>query len=84
MSGGLNESGPHRHINLNNWSPDSGTVWKRLGGVVFWEEVCHWGSPDMVVDKLSSKFPRSFFVRGLCFLASFFSMKHWSLQISGC
>jgi hypothetical protein len=30
-------------ICLNTWSPDDGTVWEDLGGVVLLRRVCHRG-----------------------------------------
>ena len=38
--GGLSENGLYRLMCLNIWSPVSGTVWERLGGVVLLEKVC--------------------------------------------
>lgn len=38
--GGLNEHNPHI---LEYWCPVGGSIWKGFGGVVFLEEVCHWG-----------------------------------------
>jgi hypothetical protein len=40
----VNRNGPHKLIDLNAWSPGSGTTRRYclLGvGVVLWEEVCH-------------------------------------------
>ena len=40
--GGLNENGPHRLTYFKTWSPGGGNVWKRLGNVVLFQEICYW------------------------------------------
>lgn len=39
--GDLNENGPQRLIDLNTWSPVSGTVWEGLRAMALLE-ICHW------------------------------------------
>lgn len=41
--GGLDESGPRKHLCFNIWSAVDGTAWEGLGDVALLEELCHWG-----------------------------------------
>lgn len=43
MSGGLNENSSHWFLYLNTCFSVGRMIWKRLGGVMLLEELCHSG-----------------------------------------
>lgn len=50
----MDESVAHTVMYLNIWCPADSTIQGDLGGVAWWEEVCHWGGPGEFKD---SPFP---------------------------